>query len=115
MLRRPYRTPIARRRVVAAPGLVVAILALVVFPVVARAADPTEIEDLIRQGNDLRRAGKDERALPLLRKAYDLAGTPRTAAQLGLVEVALGYRLEAERHLSESLASPRDVWVRKNR
>ena len=81
----------------------------------ARAREPAAVEALIEQANDLRRQGKDGKALPLARKAYDLAGTARTAAQLGLVEVALGYWLPAEQHLLEALASTRDPWIHKNR
>jgi PEGA domain len=92
------------------------VLAAVLF--VGRAAwgaDPAEVEALIEEANDLRRQGKDYKALPLMQKAYELARTARTAAQLGLVEIALGYWLEAETHLAEALASPRDPWIHKNR
>lgn len=78
------------------------------------AADPSQVEDLIRRGVELRRVGNDTGALPLFKKAYDLAPTPRTVSQLGLVEMALGYQLEAERHIMEGLASSSDYWVRKN-
>jgi hypothetical protein len=81
----------------------------------AVAAEPAEVEDLIRKGVELRRDHKDQLALPLFKKAYELAHTPRTAAQLGLVEMSLGYTLEAERHLVEGLAAPRDVWIRRNK
>jgi hypothetical protein len=80
----------------------------------AQAADPTEVEDLIREGIALRRSGNDSRALPLFQKAHALAHTPRTAAQLGLVEFALGYAIEAENHLSQGLAAPTDPWIAKN-
>jgi hypothetical protein len=81
----------------------------------ARAADPADAEALIREGVTLRRAGNDVRALPLFQRAYEIAHTPRTAAQLGLVEFALGYSLDAERHLSQGLAVPTDSWIAKNR
>jgi PEGA domain len=81
----------------------------------AAAADPVEVERLIREGVALRRAHSDQEALPLFQRAYGLAATPRAAAQLGLVELALGYLLDAERHLAESLAVPRDIWVKGNR
>jgi hypothetical protein len=81
----------------------------------AGAAEPAKIEELIRQGVELRRVKENHRALPLFQQAYDLAPSPRTAAQLGLVEMALGYSLEAERHLSESLSATHDVWVKENR
>src|SRR5688500_10991836 len=63
------------------------------------AAVPTRVEELIRQGVALRRSGQDQAALPLFQKAHEIGHTPRTAAQLGLVEMALGYVLEAERDL----------------
>jgi hypothetical protein len=63
----------------------------------------------------LRHKGQDHAALLFFQKAYDLEPSPRTAAQLGLVELALGYALAAERHLSEALSSPNHIWVAKNR
>jgi tetratricopeptide (TPR) repeat protein len=74
-----------------------------------------QAEALIREATELRRAGQDVRAYPLLQKAHEVATTPRTAAQLGLVEMQLGYTLEAEKHLTESLSSPRDPWIASNR
>jgi tetratricopeptide (TPR) repeat protein len=81
----------------------------------AALAQPSVAEDNIRQGNELRRKDLDPRALPLYQKAYDLEPSPRTAAQLGLVEGALGYWLSAERHLKEGLVSTRNPWVWRNR
>jgi len=81
----------------------------------ARAAGESgEAESLIRQGVELRSQGKDERALPLFEKAYQLSRTPRTAGQLGLVEMALGYYVDAERYLGEAISSPDHPWVAKN-
>lgn len=77
----------------------------------AGAEDP---EALIREGVELRRQGKDARAEGYFRRAYQLASTPRTAAQLGLVELALGEFLEAETRLTEAL-STRDAWVAEHR
>jgi hypothetical protein len=79
------------------------------------AAPPAEIEDLIRRGGELRRKGLDSEALPLYQRAHELAGTPRTAAQLGLVETQLGYRLEAERHLGDALAARNEPWIERYR
>jgi hypothetical protein len=78
-------------------------------------SEPAKVEDLIRRGIELRRSGHDNRAFPLMKEAYERAPSPRTAAQLGLVEMALGYKLEAERHLTEAVGSRRDFWVNKNR
>ena len=80
----------------------------------ARAGDSAEAESLIRQGVELRAQKKDERALPLFEKAYQLSRTPRTAGQLGLVEMALGYFVDAEKYLGEAVASPDHPWVAKN-
>jgi hypothetical protein len=49
-----------------------------------------EAEDLVRKGVDLRREGRDQNALETFRKANQLASTPRTVAQMGLAEQALG-------------------------
>jgi hypothetical protein len=81
----------------------------------ASAAEPIDVENLMRQGVELRQKGRDQAALPLFQRAYDLERSPRTAAQLGLVEANMGYWLAAERHLDEALASPRHPWVFKVR
>jgi hypothetical protein len=80
----------------------------------ARAGDTAEAEALIRQGVELRSQKKDERALPLFEKAYQISRSPRTAGQLGLVEMALGYYVDAEKYLGEAVASPDHPWVAKN-
>jgi hypothetical protein len=82
----------------------------------ARAADDTaEAEALIREGIQLRVKGDAPRALPLFEKAYQLSRSPRTAAQLGLVELEVGAAAEAERYLTEALATPDHPWIAKNR
>jgi hypothetical protein len=81
----------------------------------ARAQSPgDEAEALIRQGTELRRQSQDARALPLFERAYAVARNPRTAAQLGLVKMALGYWVDAERLLDEALASPDHPWIARN-
>ena len=112
-----FRNVVIRHQARAIKNAIVAssLVASVLVSVVAIAADPAEVEDLIAHGVEFRRAGNDHRALPLFKKAYDLSPTPRTAAQLGLVEMALGYRIDSEQHLAESLAAPRDPWIHKNR
>jgi PEGA domain-containing protein len=93
---------------------VVSLVALVAATRPARAGESGEAEALIRQGVELRSQKKDERALPLFEKAYQLSRSPRTAGQLGLVEMALGYFVDAEKYLSEAVASPDHPWVAKN-
>jgi hypothetical protein len=74
-----------------------------------------DVERLIRRGTDLRRQGKDQEALPLFQKAHETASIPRTAAQLGLCEMQLGYWLAAEEHLGEALSGRTDAWMQKYR
>jgi hypothetical protein len=74
-----------------------------------------QAEPLIRRGLTLRQQGKDELALPFFQKAYELVRTPRTEGQLGLVEMALGYWIDADHHLTEVLAAGDHPWVAKNR
>jgi tetratricopeptide (TPR) repeat protein len=82
----------------------------------ARAAgDAEQAEALIREGVKLRAQDAAARALPLFEKAYEISRGPRTAAQLGLCELELGYFVEAERHLNEALAAPEHPWVAKNK
>jgi hypothetical protein len=78
-------------------------------------ADAAEVEALIAKGNELRRAGTPGPALPYFRRAYELARTPRTTGQLGLAELAAGYPVEAEAHLTTSLESPNDPGIVKYR
>lgn len=85
------------------------------LPAPAWASDASRAEDLIRRANDLRRRGQDPEAFPLFQEAYRIAHSPRTAAQLGLVELSLSYWVESERHLAEALATTNNGWVDRNR
>jgi hypothetical protein len=96
-------------------AVVAGVLGALALPAPARAADPAQVEELIRQGVELRRASKDHAAVPLFQRAYDLERSARTAAQLGLVEASLGYWLAAERHLNEALSFPRHPWLLRNK
>src|SRR5262245_57626462 len=78
-------------------------------------ADAAEVEALIAKGNELRRAGTPGPALPYFQKAYELARTPRTTAQLGLAELAAGYPVEAADHLAAALGTPNDPSIVKFR
>lgn len=98
----------------------VAAAALVAFTALwaspSRAAtDAEEAEALIREGVKLRAHDNAALALPMFEKAYQLSRSPRTAAQLGLCELELGYWVEADRYLSEALAAPEHPWVAKNK
>jgi hypothetical protein len=78
------------------------------------AAESEEPETLIRQGIELRKRGDDARAHGYFKRAYELSKTPRTAAQLGLVDQAVGRFGEAETLIAEALAS-NDPWVQQHR
>jgi len=98
------------RGVVGAGVLVVGLL--VGLAGTARAEDSPEA--LIKQGVEMRRQGDDAKAHGYFKRAYELSQTPRAAAQLGLVEQALSYFLDAQGHLAEALASD-DAWVAQHR
>ena len=103
-----------RRCVVAFSALVLA-GALLAAPAAHGQSASDEAEALIRQGTELRHQGEDARALPYFEGAYHLSRTPRSAAQLGLVKMALGYCVDAERLLTEALAVPDHPWIARNR
>ncbi len=104
-----------RARTLPALGLCASLVVAPLYASPARAADAIAVEELIRQGVKLRQDNRDAAALPLFQRAYDLEPSPRTAAQLGMVEASLGYFLAAEGHLMEGLSSPRHLWIFKNR
>lgn len=72
-------------------------------------------DELISRGLELRRESKPEQALEMFQRAHALAPSPRTLGQMGLVETSLEHWLDAEAHLTASLAMSDDAWVRKNR
>jgi len=105
----------ARARLVRISSSIILVSVVFASPFVGAAAgDDPDAEPLIRQGIELRKQGDDTRAEGYLRRAYDLTKIPRAAAQLGLVEYALGAFAKAERHLSEALAAD-DAWVEAHR
>src|SRR4051812_31765507 len=71
-------------------------------------------ESLIQQGIELRRKGDDAKAHGYFKRAYELSHTPRAAAQLGLVEQAIGFFIDAKTHLTEALAQD-DAWILEHR
>jgi hypothetical protein len=90
-------------------------LTLLMTTTAGRAAHADEDpEVLIRQGVNLRKTGDDAKAHGYFRRAYDIAHTPRSAAQLGLVEYALAFWNESEGHLAEALSAAEDAWIRAN-
>lgn len=79
---------------------------------VAVAADP---EALVKEGVGLRREGKDLAALKKFEEANALQSSPRTLAQIGLAEQAIGRWGAADRHLRAALSASDDAWITKNR
>ena len=67
------------------------------------------------EGVRLRKAHDHTGALDLFRRAYQMGPGPKTAAQLGLCEMAVAQFVEAEAHLGEALRSTSDPWVNENR
>jgi hypothetical protein len=97
-------------------GLVFALIgvssAQVAMPQLAAAADA---DALVKEGVALRRAGDDLAALKKFEQANGLEQSPRTVAQIGLAEQALGRWGAADRHLRAALAATGDAWIGKNR
>lgn len=87
-------------------------VAAVAMPRPAAAADA---EALVKEGVALRRQGDDLAALKKFEQANSIEQSPRTFAQLGLAEQALGRWGAADRHLRAALANPNDGWMAKNR
>src|SRR5262245_58798349 len=117
--RHSVRRPSAGRRLVAPAALAtvayLVVVMLALAPAPARADSATdEAEALIRQGTELRHQKQDAKALPLFERAYSLVRNPRTAAQLGLAKMSLGYWLDAERLLDEALGAPDHPWIASN-
>lgn len=96
-------------------GVVCASLLSIHVPAAWAQSPADEAEALVRQGTELRYQNQDAKALPYFEGAYHLSRNPRTAAQLGLVKMALGYCLDAERLLDEALAVPDHPWIARNR
>lgn len=88
------------------------VLGMLLLPSLSRAEDDPEA--LIRQGVELRRRGDDLTAHGYFDRAYQRSHTPRSAAQLGLSDLALGKWLDAEQRLSEALTTP-DPWVQSHK
>jgi hypothetical protein len=87
---------------------------LVLWPCRA-SAEPSTAEALVDRGLTLREMNRDEEALPLFRRAYELAPTPRLLAQLALAEQAAGAWVAAETHLQSAMAARDDPWIERNR
>src|SRR5258708_7230515 len=76
-------------------------------------ADPAA-DVLTAEGVALRRERRDVEALAVFERALAIDASPRTRAQVGLAEQALGFWVEAERDLSTSLSGS-DAWIADHR
>jgi hypothetical protein len=70
-----------------------------------------DVDVLIEEGLRLRRERRDHEALDFFRRAYDLAPAPRTRAQIGLAQQALGNWVDAEKEVLAALAYDSDPWI----
>ncbi len=77
-------------------------------------AQRTDADALISRGNALRRAGRDEDALPLYRQAWEVSRSPYARAEIALAEAATGRWREAADDLDAALAAP-DAWIARHR
>jgi len=77
------------------------------------AGDPAS-DSLVQEGVSLRRRGFDDEALELFERAYALEPAPRTLAQIGFAQQALGLWVEAEMSLREALGAQDDAWIIRN-
>jgi PEGA domain-containing protein len=74
------------------------------------------VEELLSQGIELRRDGKDAEALSLFRQAADLdPDSARAQAHLGVTNQALGRWLSAETYLTDALNHPGDPYIERHR
>ncbi|HET6149344.1 MAG TPA: four helix bundle protein [Polyangia bacterium] len=87
---------------------------LVCFLALVESVQAGEADDLVKQGLDLRRQGRDAQALEVFKRAHQLAPGGRTAAQVGFAEQALGMWTDAEVHLNAALRHGEDPWIKKN-
>ena len=78
-------------------------------------AATSEEDTVIAKGVALRKAGDDAGASEVFRRAYERSHSPRSAAQLGLAEQALGRWENAEMYIGEALRAEDDTWINKNR
>jgi hypothetical protein len=80
-------------------------------------APPAEADEeaLVREGVALRRAGRDDEAAVVLRRAWALRRSPRASGQLALAEQSSGRWTRAEPLLIAALAATDDAWVERNR
>jgi hypothetical protein len=80
------------------------------------ASEEAEIDPIVQQGIELRRAGQDPAALRVFQEALAKApGSTRVKVHLASTHQALGQWIEAERYLGEVLRDPDEPYIRRHR
>jgi hypothetical protein len=70
-----------------------------------------QADELMRQGVELRRQGRNTEALEIFLKAQAIAPSASVLAQIGSVELSLGRWVDAETHLEQALARHDPPWT----
>ena len=78
-------------------------------------AQTLDLNAMVHQGVELRRAHRDLEALEVFQQAWMVSRAPRVLAQIGFAELALGRWVDAEAHLVEALDAERDPWITEHR
>jgi hypothetical protein len=81
----------------------------------AFADDPSQAQELLRQGVQLRREHKDQEALAAFERANAMVASPVARGQMALAQQSLGDWLAAETNLRAALEAPADPWIVRNR
>ncbi len=89
--------------------------AIVVSPATLVVAQSAQSDPLVREGIELRRAGRNDEALDRFRRAWSRTHSPISLGQMGLAEQAVGQWLSAEQHIREVLSLTGEDWVVRNR
>lgn len=72
-------------------------------------------DELIHEGVQLRRQGRNAEALEAFQRAYGIRPTLRAQAQIALAQQALGQWVAAEKGLEAVLVSQQDPWIQRHR
>ncbi len=83
---------------------------------VVHAQDGASPDELLAEGVELRRQGRDAEALERFERAHAIAPSPRALAQIALAEHALGRYVRAEARLEAALREgEHDPWIAERR
>jgi tetratricopeptide (TPR) repeat protein len=92
-----------------------AFLSVAFLPRAAQGAPTTATDGFLNQGITFMEKGDYKSALMEFRKADAENPTPRSVAQIGLAEQALGRWVDAETHITDALAHKNDIWINPRR